>query len=54
MWKTKNQKEKNEKITCARARAESGVSSAGFTTTVQPIASAAAAFRVIIADGKFH
>lgn len=43
-----------KKTTCASARAESGVSSAGFTTAVQPIARAAAAFRVIIANGKFH
>lgn len=40
--------------TSARARAESGVSSAGFTTTVQPEANAAPTFRAIIALGKFH
>src|SRR4030095_1407245 len=38
----------------ARARAESGVSSDGFSTIVQPAASAGATFRVIIAFGKFH
>jgi hypothetical protein len=38
----------------ASARAENGVSDAGLTTTVQPAAIAAAALRVIIADGKFH
>jgi len=40
--------------TWARARAERGVSSAGFTTTVHPAASAAPTFLVIIALGKFH
>lgn len=40
--------------TSARARADSGVSSAGFTTTVQPTARAAPTFLVIIALGKFH
>lgn len=34
--------------------AEYGVSSAGFTTVVQPAASAAPIFRVIIEFGKFH
>lgn len=43
-----------EKLTWARARAEKGVSSAGFTTTVQPAARAAPTFRVIMALGKFH
>ena len=38
----------------AKARAENGVSPAGLTSTVQPTASAAAALRVIIAQGKFH
>ena len=37
-----------------RANAEYGVSWAGFKTTVQPAANAAAALRVIIAEGKFH
>lgn len=43
-----------EKLTSARARAEKGVSSAGFTTTVQPAARAAPTFLVIMALGKFH
>jgi len=38
----------------ARASADSGVCSAGLTTTVQPAASAGAHLRVIIALGKFH
>lgn len=38
----------------ARARAVKGVNSDGFTTMVQPAASAAPALRVIIAAGKFH
>ena len=38
----------------ASARAESGVSSGGLTTTVQPAAMAGATLRVIIALGKFH
>ena len=38
----------------ASARAVSGVCSAGFTTTVQPTASAGATLRVIIEAGKFH
>jgi hypothetical protein len=38
----------------ARASAESGVSGAGFTTTVQPAARAGAILRVIMATGKFH
>ena len=38
----------------ASASAESGVCSAGFTTTGQPAASAGATLRVIIAFGKFH
>ncbi len=40
--------------TSARASADSGVSSAGLTTTVQPAARAAPTFLVIIALGKFH
>lgn len=38
----------------ASAMAVRGVSSAGLITQVHPAASAAAAFRVIIACGKFH
>ena len=38
----------------AIARAESGVCSAGFSTIVQPTASAGADLRVGIAEGKFH
>ena len=38
----------------ARARAERGVSAAGLITTGQPAASAGAAFRVIMAFGKFQ
>src|SRR5687767_12607718 len=38
----------------ARASAEYGVLVAGLATTVQPAASAAPTFRVIIAFGKFH
>ncbi len=38
----------------ASASAVSGVCSAGFSTTVQPAASAGAALRVTIAAGKFH
>lgn len=38
-------------LTLARARAEKGVSPGALMTHVQPAASAAAAFRVIIADG---
>ena len=37
-----------------RASAVNGVRSEGFTTTVQPAASAGATLRVIIAAGKFH
>ena len=43
-----------QRLTSAKARAEKGVSSAGFTTTVQPAARAAPTFRVIMALGKFH
>lgn len=45
---------KTAELTSASARAERGVSSAGFTTTVQPTAMAAPTFLVIIALGKFH
>ena len=38
----------------ARASAESGVSGAGLTTTVQPAARAGAILRVIMASGKFQ
>src|SRR3954470_19849998 len=38
----------------ANAKAHSGVSSAGFKTTVQPAANAGAILRVIIAIGKFQ
>ena len=38
----------------AMASAESGVCSAGFSTTVQPAARAGATLRVIIALGKFQ
>ncbi len=38
----------------ASASADSGVSSAGFSTIGQPAASAGATLRVIIAAGKFH
>ena len=38
----------------ASASAENGVCDAGFSTTVQPAASAGPALRVIIASGKFH
>ena len=38
----------------ATASAESGVCSAGFSTIVQPAASAGADLRVVIAAGKFH
>ena len=37
-----------------RASAQSGVSSDGLMTAVQPAASAAPALRVIMAMGKFH
>jgi hypothetical protein len=45
---------KAEILTSASASAEKGVSGAGLMTAVQPAASAAPTFRVIIADGKFH
>jgi len=38
----------------AKARAESGVCSAGFSTTVLPAASAGAIFQASISSGKFH
>ena len=38
----------------AIARAVSGVSAAGLSTTVQPAASAGAILRVAMAAGKFH
>ena len=38
----------------ATANADSGVSLAGFSTTVQPAASAGPILRVAIAAGKFH
>ncbi len=41
-------------VSSARASAHSGVCPGGFTTTVQPAASAGATLRVIIATGKFH
>jgi hypothetical protein len=42
------------RLTSHNAKAEKGVSSAGFNTTVQPAARAGAHFLVIIALGKFH
>ena len=39
---------------CARRSAVSGVSGEGFSTTVQPAASAGAIFHSAIASGKFH
>ena len=41
-------------IISAIANAVRGVSLAGFSTTVQPAASAGPIFRVAIAAGKFH
>ena len=38
----------------AKKRAESGVVSAGFSTTVLPVASAGAIFHASISSGKFH
>src|ERR1700688_1486768 len=38
----------------ARANADKGVDSAGFTTKVHPAAKAGPAFLVIMAAGKFH
>ena len=37
-----------------KAKAEKGVAEAGFSTIVQPAASAGPHLRVIIAAGKFH
>src|SRR6202007_723781 len=37
-----------------RRSAESGVCSAGFRTTVQPVASAGPSFHAAISSGKFH
>ena len=45
---------KDRSNTWHSARAENGVSSEGFRTTVHPAANAGAALRVIIALGKFH
>ena len=41
-------------ISSASRSAVSGVCSAGFTTTVQPAASAGASFHIAIRCGKFH
>ena len=41
-------------ITCASSSAVSGVVSAGFSTTVLPVASAGASFHAAISIGKFH
>ncbi len=41
-------------ITCASRSAVSGVVSAGFNTTVLPVASAGAIFHAAISIGKFH
>src|SRR5206468_4087190 len=38
----------------AKSRAVSGVSEAGFSTTVQPAASAGANFQLAMLSGKFH
>ncbi|MCY1455393.1 hypothetical protein D9M71_725250 [compost metagenome] len=38
----------------AKRRADSEVSSAGLTTTVQPTASAAPSFQAMVCSGKFH
>ena len=37
-----------------RRSAVSGVCSAGFSTTVQPVASAGPSFHAAISNGKFH
>ncbi len=39
---------------CAHRLAESGVNSAGFSTTVQPAASAGASFQLSSMNGVFH
>jgi hypothetical protein len=44
----------SERDTSRSARAEKGVSGGGLMTAVHPAASAAASFRVIMADGKFQ
>jgi len=41
-------------ISLPRRSAESGVCSAGFSTTVQPAASAGAGFHAAMSSGKFH
>ena len=41
-------------ISSPSRRADSGVSSAGFNTTVQPVASAGPSFHAAIKNGKFH
>ncbi len=41
-------------ITCASSSAVSGVVSAGFSTSVFPVASAGASFHAAISIGKFH
>ena len=41
-------------ISSPSRNALSGVSSAGFNTTVQPVASAGASFHAAISSGKFH
>src|ERR1700739_1224228 len=41
-------------IRSPRRSAESGVCSAGFSTTVQPVASAGPSFQAAISRGKFH
>ena len=46
--------EKYIMLTLQRARADSGVSSAGFSITVQPAANAGAIFFVTVAMGPFH
>src|SRR5271156_1551995 len=42
------------KHSCASRNAESGVSSAGFNTTVQPAVSTGPNFQAAISKGKFH
>ena len=53
IWKTPSGRPAS-RPSCAIASAESGVCSAGFSTIVQPAASAGADLRVGIAAGKFH
>ncbi|MNM67512.1 hypothetical protein D3C81_790480 [compost metagenome] len=38
----------------AKRSADNEVSSAGLTTTVQPVASAAPSFQAMVCSGKFH